>query len=230
MIIVTNNNHKKIVKEMAKTKNEVKVTVEEKKLALTEEQLMRSIDAIKKALASVEKGYLTIAPHVAKIADSEAYKELQFKNIYDFCDDTFGMSRGTVHNLRTVVKRFYENYKMKEEFKGYSLRKLLLITKLTDAQIEEYSINEHMSENEIRGIVEKLLENNTSSKIEEKVEAQKVEDESVNESVEAETESDSEDTFTIKFDRNDIDKEALINKIVLLSKDTEIKRVNILFN
>ena len=127
------------------------------KLTLTTEQRESAIKRIQKGLAGVERGYINIAADVAKLADAAAYTELGYKNIYDMCDILFGMSRGTVSNLRNIVKRFFDsNYKMLPEYKDFSVTALLAMKDLTDEEIQLLELTPEMSNKELREIIASL--------------------------------------------------------------------------
>lgn len=127
------------------------------KLTLTTEQRESAIKRIQKGLAGVERGYINIAADVAKLADSAAYTEVGYKNIYDMCDVLFGMSRGTVSNLRSIVKRFFDsNYKMLPEYKDFSVTALLAMKDLTNEQIALLELTPDMSNKELREIISSL--------------------------------------------------------------------------
>ena len=127
------------------------------KLTLTTEQRESAIKRIQKGLAGVERGYINIAADVAKLADAAAYTEVGYKNIYEMCDVLFGMSRGTVSNLRSIVKRFFDsNYKMLPEYKDFSVTALLAMKDLTDEEIQLLELTPEMSNKELREIIASL--------------------------------------------------------------------------
>ena len=127
------------------------------KLTLTTEQRESAIKRIQKGLAGVERGYINIAADVAKLADAAAYTEVGYKNIYEMCDVLFGMSRGTVSNLRSIVKRFFDsNYKMLPEYKDFSVTALLAMKDLTDEEIQLLELTPEMSNKELREIMASL--------------------------------------------------------------------------
>lgn len=127
------------------------------KLTLTTEQRESAIKRIQKGLGGVERGYINIAADVAKLADAAAYTEVGYKNIYDMCDVLFGMSRGTVSNLRSIVKRFFDSsYKMLPEYKDFSVTALLAMKDLTDEEIHLLEITPDMSNKELREIIASL--------------------------------------------------------------------------
>ena len=131
------------------------------KLTLTTEQRESAIKRIQKGLAGVERGYINIAADVAKLADAAAYTEVGYKNIYEMCDVLFGMSRGTVSNLRSIVKRFFDsNYKMLPEYKDFSVTALLAMKDLTDEEIKLLELTPEMSNKELREIIASLNADN----------------------------------------------------------------------
>ena len=147
------------------------------KLTLTTEQRESAIKRIQKGLAGVERGYINIAADVAKLADAAAYTEVGYKNIYEMCDVLFGMSRGTVSNLRSIVKRFFDsNYKMLPEYKDFSVTALLAMKDLTDEEIKLLELTPEMSNKELREIIARLNADNAPAL----------------EVIEAESEADSE--------------------------------------
>ena len=151
------------------------------KLTLTTEQRESAIKRIQKGLAGVERGYINIAADVAKLADSAAYTEVGYKNIYDMCDILFGMSRGTVSNLRLIVKRFFDsNYKMLPEYKDFSVTALLAMKDLTDEEIQLLELTPDMSNKELREIIASLNADNAPALEDSEAES------------EAESEADSE--------------------------------------
>lgn len=98
---------------------------------------------IKEGLALVSKGYLMIAPDVAKLYDCKGYKALGYKNFDEMCTLEFGMSHGTTVGIRKVFDRFgtvsKENvYSIPDKYLEFGYTKLLL---MTDKKFEEVGIN-----------------------------------------------------------------------------------------
>ena len=97
------------------------------------------------------------------------------------CDVLFGMSRGTVSNLRSIVKRFFDsNYKMLPEYKDFSVTALLAMKDLTDEEIQLLELTPEMSIKELREIISSLNADNAPALEDSEVES------------EAESEADSE--------------------------------------
>lgn len=101
------------------------------------------VKAIQDGLALVSKGYLMIAPDVAKLYDCKGYKALGYKNFDEMCTLEFGMSHGTTVGIRKVFERFgtvsKENvYSIPEKYLEFGYTKLLL---MTDKKFEEVGIN-----------------------------------------------------------------------------------------
>ena len=101
------------------------------------------VNSIRDGLALVSKGYLMIAPDVAKLYDCKGYKALGYKNFDEMCTLEFGMSHGTTVGIRKVFERFgsvsKENvYSIPEKYLEFGYTKLLL---MTDKKFEEMGIN-----------------------------------------------------------------------------------------
>lgn len=101
------------------------------------------VNSIRDGLALVSKGYLMIAPDVAKLYDCKGYKALGYKNFDELCTLEFGMSHGTTVGIRKVFERFgtvsKDNvYSIPDKYLEYGYTKLLL---MTDKKFEEVGIN-----------------------------------------------------------------------------------------
>ena len=100
------------------------------------------VKSIRDGLALVSKGYLMIAPDVAKLYDCKGYKALGYKNFDEMCTLEFGMSHGTTVGIRKVFDMFgsvsKDNvYSIPEKYLEYGYTKLLL---MTDKKFEEVGI------------------------------------------------------------------------------------------
>lgn len=159
------------------------------KLTLTVEQRESAIKRIQKGLAGVERGYINIAADVAKLADASAFVDAGYKNIYDMCDILFGMSRGTVSNLRAIVKRFFdEKYKILPQYEHYTVTALLAMKDLSDEEITLLELSPDMSNKELREIIAGAKGESTSA-IEDKEAV--AESEATEDSAEAESEEEA---------------------------------------
>ena len=98
---------------------------------------------VKDGLALVNKGYLAIAPDVAKLYDCKGYKALGYRNFDELCALEFGMSHGTTVGIRKVFDKFGRvstdnKYTIPEKYSEYGYTKLLL---MTDKKFEDAGIN-----------------------------------------------------------------------------------------
>lgn len=101
------------------------------------------VASVKDGLALVNKGYLAIAPDVAKLYDCKGYKALGYRNFDELCTLEFGMSHGTTVGIRKVFDKFgsvsKENkYTIPDKYAEYGYTKLLL---MTDKKFEDAGIN-----------------------------------------------------------------------------------------
>ena len=101
------------------------------------------VASVKDGLALVNKGYLAIAPDVAKLYDCRGYKALGYRNFDELCALEFGMSHGTTVGIRKVFDKFgsvsKENkYTIPDKYAEYGYTKLLL---MTDKKFEDAGIN-----------------------------------------------------------------------------------------
>ena len=101
------------------------------------------VTSVKEGLALVSKGYLTIAPDVAKLYDCKGYKALGYENFDAMCKLEFAMSHGTTVGLRKVFAKFgtvtKENkYIIPDKYAEYGYTKLLL---MTDKKFEDAGVN-----------------------------------------------------------------------------------------
>lgn len=101
------------------------------------------VASVKDGLALVNKGYLAIAPDVAKLYDCKGYKALGYRNFDELCALEFGMSHGTTVGIRKVFDKFgsvsKENkYTIPDKYAEYGYTKLLL---MTDKKFEDAGIN-----------------------------------------------------------------------------------------
>ena len=159
------------------------------------------VASVKDGLALVNKGYLAIAPDVAKLYDCKGYKALGYRNFDELCALEFGMSHGTTVGIRKVFDKFgsvsKENkYTIPDKYAEYGYTKLLL---MTDKKFEDAGIN----------LIETFTPDMTIAEMKDALKA-KLEDKA-----EKQDESAIESTATIK---EDIEKSIIDN-----SKDsTEI--------
>lgn len=101
------------------------------------------VASVKDGLALVNKGYLAIAPDVAKLYDCKGYKALGYRNFDELCALEFGMSHGTTVGIRKVFDKFGSvsndnKYTIPDKYSEYGYTKLLL---MTDKKFEDAGIN-----------------------------------------------------------------------------------------
>lgn len=176
---------------------EKSVAIKEEIKALSPAQIDAAVSRIAKAMSGIEKGYIACAADVARLYDTKSYKAAGYKNIYEMCTDKFGMSRGTVSNLNTIVARFFDNYKLREDFKGFQIRSLLAMRELTDDEIHLLNITADLSAAEIERIIDEYK--NPAAQIAESGEVQYSEGDGENDSESepaAEVEGIKETTLT----------------------------------
>ena len=116
------------LKGQNKMANETVETVKGEIVAISEKEVNATIKRVHTKINSIEKGYLSIIGDVAKLKEADAHKTRNFKNFYIMCQELFGMSRGTVHNLLSIYERFGDgNYQLTDEAKEMSVRQMLEI-------------------------------------------------------------------------------------------------------
>lgn len=122
-----NEKHEQL-KGQNKMTNETVETVKGEIVAISEKEVNATIKRVQNKINSIEKGYLSIIGDVAKLKEADAHKTRNFKNFYIMCQELFGMSRGTVHNLLSIYERFGDgNYQLTDEAKEMSVRQMLEI-------------------------------------------------------------------------------------------------------
>lgn len=114
-------------------------TVKGEIVEISEKDVNAAIKRVQNKINSIEKGYISIIGDVAKLKAADAHKTRNFKNFYIMCQELFGMSRGTVHNLLSIYERFGNgNWELTDEAKEMSVRQMLEIIKNeNNPQIEE---------------------------------------------------------------------------------------------
>lgn len=90
------------------------------------------VGLVSEGLDLANKGYISVAPHVAKLYDCKGFKALGYKNFDEMCMFEWGMSHGTsvgirkVFDLAGVVTKDNE-YIIPEKYLAYGYTKLLRI-------------------------------------------------------------------------------------------------------
>lgn len=92
-----------------------------------EAEINAAIGRISTVIDRIGRGYLEIVGDVARLRKYEAWKLTGHKNLYELCADKFGMSKGSVHNLEVVFKKYGdpETFQLTDACAGMSLRQML---------------------------------------------------------------------------------------------------------
>ena len=92
----------------------------------TLDRIKQVMGNIQEKISKIESGYLSICGDVAYLYDTQAWKASGHKNIYELCEARFGMSRGTVQNLRSIYENFGDgNYHLSESIQDKKITDLL---------------------------------------------------------------------------------------------------------
>lgn len=92
----------------------------------TLDRIKKVMSNIQEKISKIENGYLSICGDVAYLYDTQAWKASGHKNIYELCEARFGMSRGTVQNLRAIYENFGDgNYHLSESIRDKKITDLL---------------------------------------------------------------------------------------------------------
>ena len=177
------------------------------------------VKAIQDGLALVSKGYLMIAPDVAKLYDCKGYKALGYKNFDEMCTLEFGMSHGTTVGIRKVFERFgsvsKDNvYSIPEKYLEFGYTKLLL---MTDKKFEEVGINPtetftpDMTINEMKDALKAKLEDKA-----EKQEAEAIDTTATEATEEKSIIDNSEDTNETPFENEEQAEEKPVTAIDII--------------
>ena len=158
------------------------------------------INRINNNINAIENGYMGIAGDVLHLYNTKAYMLADYQNIYDMCNDLYGMARGTVSNIINVAKRYFDaNYQLKEEWKGYSFSALVMMWRYSDEEIKAIGVTPEMSRRETKATIDSYFalpdnsEEDTSEESEEDTSEESAEDTS-EESEEDTSEESEEDT------------------------------------
>lgn len=108
---------------------------------------------IQKAYETSEKSMLTIAGSIAAISAGKLFEAGGYTNVYDYCQDMFSISRGSVSECIKVWEVFgdAESGKLLEEYTGYNFTQLKLMRKLCIENREK--VDETWSTREIEAML-----------------------------------------------------------------------------
>ena len=192
-----------------------KNVVAKKDNTISLEGATKLVGLVNEGLQTVQKGYIAIAPHVAKLYDCKGFKALGYDNFEQMITFEFGMSHGTGVGLRKVfdlcgVVGKDNEYTIPGKYLDYGYTKLLQIAQrkkdFKDANINPFDIFtpdmtlKEMSAklNEVLGIKAKEQEEKAIDTTAEDASAEATSAEAT--SAEA-TSAEAEDTPSIKVNR-----------------------------
>lgn len=135
---------------MAKTKlDKTEIMTEKQRNALYAKQDNKIMNAYK----SVDKSMLTVASALAVIKSKKLYQVAGYKNIYDYAENRYGISRGSTSDCITIVADFgdSETGEINEQWKDYNFTQLRCIRALPENKITE--ISPEMSTRDIKALM-----------------------------------------------------------------------------
>lgn len=114
---------------MAETKTEMTV--------LTQEQISQCEKCEKRIIAEtgkMEKGFLKIAPDVARVKALGWYTANGYKTMDKYAKDVLHMGKATMYNLLGIVARFGdpETFEIRDKYDGLSMRQLVQLMALPE--------------------------------------------------------------------------------------------------
>ena len=150
-------NEKVQTSESKTAKSEV-ANVMPKPTALDKKTYKSLSTSIDRELKKVESSYLNVATTLYRIYKNEYYVIDNYKNIYDYASDLFGLSRGTVSNFINIVYKFCKplddgSYCLVETYNEFSSSQLVSLINMPQQFID--SITPDMS---VRAIKDKRRE------------------------------------------------------------------------
>lgn len=95
---------------------------------------------IKNDLASMSKKFITIGYYLKYIRDNEMYTQDGFTSIWEFAQETYGISKSTCSRWMSMNDKFSEDGNspyLKEEFADFGKSQLQEMLYLDNAQIEK---------------------------------------------------------------------------------------------
>lgn len=130
---------------------------------INEKWLNANTKKIGDAIGRIAKNYLSVAFPLACVYASKAYKEQEYKNIYEYTSANFAMSRGMTSNLIKIAGiAFDEEGKLLPEYENFGFGQLRAISKLEDVErkeaIDSGEITSDMSVSEVEYVVKEKTE------------------------------------------------------------------------
>ena len=110
-------------------------------------------DIIQKDLESMSKKFITIGYYLKYIRDKKLYIQDGFESIWDFAQDTYGISKSTCSRWMHMNDKFSEggnSPELRQEFASFGKSQLQEMLYLDDKQIEQ--AKPEMTAKEIREI------------------------------------------------------------------------------
>lgn len=110
------------------------------------------INKINQAMKEAAEQFVYIG-FLLKEADSlKYYEEAGYKNIYDFCEDTFGFGRSTTNNFIRVYRQFGSNngIALLDSYKAYNYSQLTEMCSMNMKQLNQ--CNPYMTVRELRAV------------------------------------------------------------------------------
>lgn len=108
---------------------------------------------IRRDLESMSRKFITIGYYLKMIRDNEMYRQDGFKDIWEFAQDTYGISKSTCSRWMTMNDKFSRDGNspyLKEEYRDFGKSQLQEMLYLTDEQMEQ--ARPDMTAKEIREI------------------------------------------------------------------------------
>ena len=126
--------------------------------------LANAVDTlINKAVETNASIQIKTALLLKTVYDKQLFRELGYKNIYEYADDRFNIARGTTSNWLMIAEHFgvlnteTGFYMLDERLKKYSITQLILLRNFRIEQIESFGIDENTSCSQIKKIVKEKI-------------------------------------------------------------------------
>lgn len=105
-----------------------------------DQKLIDICTAIKNELNSTKDSFVALGYWLKQIRDRKLYEETGHKNLYEFAQDQFGISKSTVSRFMAVNDRFSLNGNspiLLEVYREFSQSQMVEMLSLTDEQVEQ---------------------------------------------------------------------------------------------
>lgn len=120
--------------------------------------LEQTTEEIKSCIKNIRQNFFKLGIMLSAIKDSEDIKTIfnwklgrECKNVYEYAEQEFKLSKSTTANLMGIVKRFGNlNKSLKKEYEPYLYSQLVEMLPLTSEQLE--LVSPDMSKREIRAL------------------------------------------------------------------------------